>query len=286
MRKLRAHLTFANVVSVIALFVALGGAGAYAAATITGADVVDESLTGADVKGKTGNSTTAAVNGTLTGADIAGQAANPAVGQPFVQGSLTTSDIKDSTLGTADLGNGAVTNGKLGIDAVATNNVLNSSLTGSDVSDDTVTGQDIDEATLSLTAEAPHEVGAPGEPAFQNGWSWGNSGGSWVCPNTNNCENESPGFYKDRLGMVHLKGTAQRDSASGSSDVLFVLPLGYRPARNVVFSVPSTRGDRCPEFIIVHGDWAYGDGEVRLLSCGSLPQDLDYGLDPIQFVPR
>lgn len=51
-------LSYANVMSTIALFVALGG-GAYAAVTITGANVKNGSLTGADVK-----------NNSLTGADI------------------------------------------------------------------------------------------------------------------------------------------------------------------------------------------------------------------------
>jgi len=65
--------------------------------------VVDESLTGVDIKGKNGTSTTASVNGTLTGADISGQAANPSVGQPFVDGSLTTADTKNNTLTGADI---------------------------------------------------------------------------------------------------------------------------------------------------------------------------------------
>jgi hypothetical protein len=44
-----AKLSFANVVSLTALFVVLGG-GAYAAATITGGDVVNNSLTGQDIR--------------------------------------------------------------------------------------------------------------------------------------------------------------------------------------------------------------------------------------------
>jgi hypothetical protein len=49
------RLSYANVTATLALFVALGGR-AYAAATISGADVVDESLTGADIKGKSATS--------------------------------------------------------------------------------------------------------------------------------------------------------------------------------------------------------------------------------------
>jgi hypothetical protein len=47
--KLRTRLSFANVVSVLALFVALGGT-SYAAITITGRNVKNSSLTGKDVK--------------------------------------------------------------------------------------------------------------------------------------------------------------------------------------------------------------------------------------------
>ena len=49
-----------TVVAYLALFVALGGS-AYAAATITGADVVDRSLSGVDIR-----------NGTVRSADVAG----------------------------------------------------------------------------------------------------------------------------------------------------------------------------------------------------------------------
>jgi hypothetical protein len=47
--RLRQHLTYANVVASLALFVALGGS-SYAALSITGSDVRDGSLTGRDIK--------------------------------------------------------------------------------------------------------------------------------------------------------------------------------------------------------------------------------------------
>jgi hypothetical protein len=56
--KLRSRLTFANVVSVLALFVALGGT-SYAAIKITGKNVKDSSLTGKDIK-----------NSSLTSSDV------------------------------------------------------------------------------------------------------------------------------------------------------------------------------------------------------------------------
>ncbi|MGH8574297.1 MAG: hypothetical protein ACREX8_17225, partial [Gammaproteobacteria bacterium] len=49
LRALRGHLTYANVMATIAVFVALGGT-TYAAVTITGRNVEDASLSGKDIK--------------------------------------------------------------------------------------------------------------------------------------------------------------------------------------------------------------------------------------------
>jgi hypothetical protein len=65
--KLRTRLTFANVVSVIALFVALGGS-SYAALTVTGKTVKNSSLTGKDLK-----------NNSVTGKDVKGLASGDVV---------------------------------------------------------------------------------------------------------------------------------------------------------------------------------------------------------------
>jgi hypothetical protein len=95
-----------TVVAYVALFVALGGTGAYAAATITGDDVVDESLTSADLLDEKG----------VQGSDV-------------IEGSLESTDLKDGTgvngidvvngsLATADLANNAVTGGKIAGNAI------------------------------------------------------------------------------------------------------------------------------------------------------------------------
>lgn len=64
--KFRTRLTFANVVSVIALFVALGGS-SYAALKVTSRNVPKDALTGADIKNLTGRDVR---NDSLTGADV------------------------------------------------------------------------------------------------------------------------------------------------------------------------------------------------------------------------
>jgi hypothetical protein len=139
-QKLRSHLTYANVMATIAVFIALATGGAYAShLVVNSSDVVNESLLSEDVKGNVGTATTAAVNGTLTGADISGQQARPPVGQRFVDGSLTTYDIKNFSLGNGDFLTGSVDT------RVATDG----SLTGADIKSFSLEGGDL--ATGAVT---------------------------------------------------------------------------------------------------------------------------------------
>ena len=72
-------------------------------------------------------------------------------------------------------------------------------------------------AFASTTSEPYHEVGAPGEPAFQNGWA-----------NFDTINFTTAGFYKDPLGVVHLKGTLVN---AADNSIAFQLPPGYRPSK-------------------------------------------------------
>jgi hypothetical protein len=87
--KLRERLTFANVISVLALFVALGGS-SYAALTVTGKNVKNSSLTGKDVK-----------NNSLTGTDVK---------------RLKSGDVSDHSLLSKDFKTGQLPAGPRGAD--------------------------------------------------------------------------------------------------------------------------------------------------------------------------
>jgi hypothetical protein len=69
----RRRLSFANVISLIALFVALGGS-SFAALTVTGKHVKNSSLTGKDVR-----------NDSLTGRDVKNLHPDEIAGSPCVQ---------------------------------------------------------------------------------------------------------------------------------------------------------------------------------------------------------
>jgi hypothetical protein len=128
-----------NVVAYLALFVALAGT-AYAANTIGSADVIDESLTGADIKGKA---------------------------TPFVDGTLTGQDVKDGTILNADIGSQALSNSKIQNNAITGGKVLDNSLTGSDIDESTLVGAGSDATSVNgvsvngidFRATAPPTVG-------------------------------------------------------------------------------------------------------------------------------
>jgi hypothetical protein len=78
-------------------------------------------------------------------------------------------------------------------------------------------GQSAKRTASTAAPEAYREVGSPGNPAFEAGCT--NLGGQY----------ETAAFFKDRQGMVHLKGAV---TCTGTSQNAFLLPPGYRPADN------------------------------------------------------
>jgi hypothetical protein len=109
-------------------------------------------------------------------------------------------------------------------------------------------------AFATVAQEAVHLVGAPGEPAFQNGW--GNYGDPW----------SFAGYWKDSLGVVHLQGTP---TGGAGFTTAFTLPVGYRPPQNLVMPVATAGTDKVL--------YIYADGRVQPGSGG------DNGMDGLSF---
>jgi hypothetical protein len=126
--RIRAGLTYSNVMSTIAVFVALGGGAAYAAEAWTGDDIQDETLTGADVRGAPPNNQQGFVDGTLETWDIK-------------DGSIFPSDIADDTLGPSEIA--PLSAGDLQGGSVGGGHVQDGSLGGADVANDSLDGNDI-----------------------------------------------------------------------------------------------------------------------------------------------
>jgi hypothetical protein len=92
-------LTYTNVITTLALFVALGGS-SYAALTITGGNIRNGTLTGADLR-----------NESVTGRDLDN---STITGSDLKDGSLTASDIDDGTLRATDVKAGQAAAGPRG----------------------------------------------------------------------------------------------------------------------------------------------------------------------------
>jgi len=150
-------------------------------------------------------------------------------------GAYAASQLPKNSVGPKQLRKNAVTKRKVRKNAISTPKILNGAVTGAKVDESTL--GTVPSAQIATTAnaanvansasvagslesaEAWREVGAPGEPAFLNGW--GNVATKKGPPP------EAAGFFKDHEGVVHLKGIV---SGPTEGSVVFVLPSGYRPA--------------------------------------------------------
>jgi hypothetical protein len=144
-RRLRRRLTFANVCSSIALFVALGTGGAYAANTIGSADIIDESIQSVDLK-----------NGQVHTSDLGGSA-------------VSSVKIADGTVANADLAPGAVdstsvldeslTASDLGTDSVNATEIADNSIDTGEIVDDSLFAQDLAPDSVGSSEIAANSVG-------------------------------------------------------------------------------------------------------------------------------
>lgn len=105
--------------------------------------------------------------------------------------------------------------------SVGTTQLKNDAVTAPKIKNGAVTASKI------AAPEAWHEVGASGQPAFENGWT-----------NDNAATEATAGFYKDPFGVVHLKGRV----ANGINAGIFTLPAGYRPGKKVAELAPTNGG--------------------------------------------
>jgi hypothetical protein len=190
---MRPKLTFANLISCLALFVALGGL-----------------------------------------AVAAGLPKNSVGTKQLKRNSVTAIKIKDGAVSATKIRDGAVSGAK----------IPDHSITGTQIADGSLTGIQVKASTLGIvpTAERAnransaeradslpppepwHIVGAPGEPAFMNGWKDFEPASSF----------DAVAFYKDHEGVVHLKGRGQ----GGTGTHMFNLPPGFRPPeKKTIFPV-------------------------------------------------
>jgi hypothetical protein len=202
---MRPKLTFANVISCLALFIALGG-------LAVAAGLPKNSVGTKQLK------------------------KNAVTAVKIKDGAVGTKKIPNGAVTGAQIADGAVSGAKIQNGAIGAAKVQDHAITGAQIADGSLTGAQVKASTLGIVPsaeranradslpppEAWHFVGAPGEPQFQNGWQ--NFGPESLL--------EPVAFFKDHEGIVHLKGRATR--LTSGSNLIFALPPGFRPAQDKV----------------------------------------------------
>ena len=145
MRHLRTHVTYANVISTLCLFLILGGAAAYAANTVFSEDIVDGEVKAVDLNNNAVRSSKV-LNESLTSADIGPDA-------------VTASEIDDLSIGPDDIGFDAVHNINMGDNSIGTNEIGFQAIQPNDVADGTVPSKMYTkQASSAIDAVASKEV--------------------------------------------------------------------------------------------------------------------------------
>lgn len=190
MNRIRSHLTYANVVATLSLFLVVGGGTALASYVISSNSEVGP--------------------GTISGHQPpSGKHAN------LISGSVNARDVADDSLGTADIKDGQLSTRDL-TPAQQWQPIGPASDSGNLCDDPSKT------AVFCTIV-----INGPGFTLFQR---WQNYSPSYA----------EAGFYKDQLGIVHLKGVVTNPQQQNYSDPvnqpIFRLPVAYRPAHNRIFA--------------------------------------------------
>jgi hypothetical protein len=207
MKGLKRRVRPANVIAVVALFLALGGVAFAAVKLGKGAvktrNIANNAVTAKKIKNNA-VTTKKIKNNAVTSTKIADNA-------------VTSTKIADNAVTTGKIADNAVTTGKIADSAVTTGKIADSAVTSAKVADGSIGESDL--TSISFTAAT-----------LQNGWTAVGT-------------SPSPSFGKDALGFVHLRGRTRNPGGTGANGtVAFTLPAGDRPQETELFTGPEIFG--------------------------------------------
>lgn len=131
MKQIRKRLTYANVMSSIAVFLVLGGGAAFAAAQL------GKNTVGSKQLKKNAVSAAKIKNEAVTNAKLKAGAVTET---KLANGAVTSSKLGENAVTNGKLGESAVTTGKLAGEAVTTGKIANDAVTGAKVNEDSLNG--------------------------------------------------------------------------------------------------------------------------------------------------
>lgn len=171
MKSVRKRLTYANVMSSLALFLVLAGGTAFAAAklgknTVGSKQLKANAVTAAKIK-----------NGAVTGGKLA---AGAVAGSQLGAGSVNESKLADGAVGGAKLANGAVGSSKIAGGAVGGSQLADGAVTTSKIAGGAVTGAQINAPTTPF-GQIVARIRVPGPYSF-TGAAPGTPIGGYVQP--------------------------------------------------------------------------------------------------------
>lgn len=183
---MRKHLTYANVVSSLCLFIVLGGGVAIAATaqknsvksssvknnTLKGIDVLDNSLTGADID------EASLVIGAISGGNLADGSVSTA---KLADNAVTNPKVADNAIGSAEVIADSLAAGDIAPDSVGASELANNSVGSANVIDNNLVDDDLATNSVGFSEIAGNAV--RGFQANASGPSTENFG----TINTNNC---------------------------------------------------------------------------------------------------
>ena len=251
MRRMRVHLSFANVMSVAAVFIALGGS-AIAINKIKANSVGTKHLKNNAV------TSPKVANGSLLEEDFkVGQLPAGAQGAAGTQGPQGATGPA-GTQGAQGI-QGPAGSPDTGAQILAKLAPVDGNLSGLDADRlDGLTSADFTSNFAPKVADTVHVVGAGGEPAFQNSFTSGPA------------IHGEAGFFRDGFGVVHLQGTVKVPTPPFVNPA-FTLPAGYRPEAGRISVAWRFSTGSVPEPPV--GALVQATGDVGLLADPNTPSD-------------
>ena|SRR5215204_3536125 len=145
MQWIRSHLSFANLVSLMALFVALGGT-TYAAVTLPKNSVGQKQIKKRAVRGKHIN------RNAVSASKIQ---ANAISGTKIADGTVFSADLGDNSVGSSELGDNSVGSSELGDNSVGSSELGDNAVGSSEIANNAVGSDEVTDGSLTEGDLAP-----------------------------------------------------------------------------------------------------------------------------------